>query len=233
MNRHLVKIFLTLFLTFLGVIAVNSEELALSNISDEEFRQMGELMRELRNIKKDALFVPVARLQLLYLENQIEQVKESDLEKANKMRKFARGVAYNIASFTWPGWGDTGPISSEAQELGFSAARVGLEYSKAADDITSNILWINGAHALSAKQFELAVERFEAAHEIASTEIDKLMQTGWIALTRLLEGSDEETEKAFDTAFNNLQSSDHEYAEFFASQLTTAREILTDEETDE
>jgi len=59
------------------------------------------------------------------------------------------------------------------------------------------------------------------------------MQTGWIALTRLLENPDEQSEKAFDTAFNNLQSTDHEYAEFFASQLTTAREIFTAEETDE
>ena len=212
---------------------MNSEELALSKISNDEFRQIGELMRELRNIKKDALFVPVARLQLLYLDNQIEQAKESDPETANKIRKSARGVAYNIAAFTWPGWEDTGPISAEAQELGFSAARVGLEYSKAAEDVTSNILWINGAHALAARDFKLAIETFEAAHKISETEIDKLMQTGWIALCRLLESPDNQSEAAFETAFNNLQSNDHEYAEFFASQLTTAREIFTDEKTDD
>lgn len=212
---------------------MNSEELALTKISDDEFRQIGELMRELRNIKKDALFVPVARLQLLYLDNQIEQVKESDPETANKTRKFARGVAYNIAAFTWPGWGDTGPISEETQKLGFSAARVGLEYSKAAEDITSNILWINGAHALAARKFDLAVQHFEAALEVTQTEIDKLMQAGWIALCRLLENPSEQFEEAFETAFNNLQSNDHEYAEFFAEQLTTARKIFTDKKADD
>ena len=231
-NQRLIQTALICLLTCLGATAVKSEELALAKISDEEFRQIGELMRELRNIKKDALFVPVARLQLLYLDNQIEQVKDSDSETANKTRKFARGVAYNIAAFTWPGWGDTGPISPEAQELGFSAARVGLEYSKAADDITSNILWINGAHALSAKNYKLAIEHFEGAHEMSETEIDKLMQGGWIALTHLLEDPTDQTEKEFESAFNMLNSADHEYAEFFASQLTTAREIFTAEPTD-
>lgn len=218
---------LTFVLTCLGATELNSEELALAKISDDEFRQIGELMRELRNIKKDALFVPVARLQLLYLDDQIEQTKDDDPEAVNKIRKFARGVAYNIAAFTWPGWGDTGPVSPEAQELGFSAARVGLEYSKAADDITSNILWINGAHALAAKEYDLAVENFEAAYEVSETEIDKLMQAGWIALTRLLETPSDQSKEAFDTAYNNLNSSDHEYAEFFAEQLTTAREIFS------
>ena len=205
---------------------MNSEELALAKISDDEIRRIGELMRELRKIKKDALFVPVARLQLLYLDDQIEQTGD-DPEAVNKIRKFARGVAYNIAAFTWPGWGDTGPISPEAQELGFSAARVGLEYSKAADDITSNILWINGAHALAAKEYDLAVENFEAAYEVSETEIDKLMHAGWIALTRLLETPSDQSKEAFDTAYNNLNSSDHEYSEFFAERLTTAREIFS------
>lgn len=218
---------------YLGAPVVNSEELALAKISDDEFRQIGELMRELRNIKKDALFVPVARLQLLYLDNQIDQAKESDPETAIKIRKFARGVAYNIAAFTWPGWGDTGPISEEDQKLGFSAARVGLEYSKAAEDITSNILWINGAHALAAQEFNLAVQHFEAALEVSQTEIDKLMQAGWIALCRLLESPSDQFEEAFETAFNNLETNDHEYAEFFAEQLTTAREIFADQKADD
>ena len=233
LNLQFVRALLACLLMYLGATVVNSEELALAKISDDEFRQIGELMRELRNIKKDALFVPVARLQLLYLDNQIEQLKESDPETANKIRKFARGVAYNIAAFTWPGWGDTEPISQEAQELGFSAARVGLEYSKAAEDITSNILWINGAHALAAKEFDPAVEHFEAALEVSKTEIDKLMQGGWIALSRLLDNPNEHFKEAFETAFNNLQSNDHEYAEFFAEQLTTAREIFADKKTDD
>ncbi len=232
-NRRFLRVLLAFLLAYLGATAVNSEELALAKISDDEFRQISELMRELRNIKKDALFVPVARLQLLYLDNQIEQAKESNPETANKIRKFARGVAYNIAAFTWPGWGDTGPISQEAQELGFSAARVGLEYSKAAEDVTSNILWINGAHALAAREFNLAVQHFEDAFEISETDIDKLMQTGWITLCRLLDSPSDQSKATFDTAFNNLQSNDHEYAEFFAEQLTTARKIFTDKKTDD
>ena len=53
------------------------------------------------------------------------------------------------------------------------------------------------------------------------------MHAGWIALTRLLETPSDQSKEAFDTAYNNLNSSDHEYAEFFAEQLTTAREIFS------
>lgn len=45
--------------------------------------------------------------------------------------------------------------------------------AKTTDDIKSNILWINRAHALAAKKFQLAVEKFEAAHEVSKAGIDK------------------------------------------------------------
>ncbi|MXW06798.1 MAG: hypothetical protein F4Z87_01475, partial [Gammaproteobacteria bacterium] len=128
-----------------------AEELALAPITEAEWKKMSELIGELRKIQRDNLFVPVARLQLHYALNQIKQTDANDDTELSRLRKFARGVAYNIAAFTWPGWDDMGPIASEDQELGLSAARVALEFANQAEDITFNALWINGAHELNAK----------------------------------------------------------------------------------
>ena len=214
-----------------GVLAVTDEETALSPIKTVELEQLGELMRELRKIQRDDLFVPVARLQLLYYTNLIEESKNTDPERANSLRKSARGVAFNIASFTWPGWGDTGPITPEAQEMGYSAARVGLRLAQDAKDVTPNILWINGAHAIAAKEHEIALATFEQSYDLADSEIDKLMHKAWIEFSRYCALRDNESKLRYEAALSELSENEHEYAEFFASQLTTAQEIFSEQES--
>ncbi len=231
MHQQAMRVWIVVVSLWIGVLSVNAEEVALSTISEEEFRQIGELMGELRKIQRDDLFVPVARLQLLYVDNLIKKTDPDATEDLQRLRKFARGVAFNIASFTWPGWGDTGPISAKAQELGYSAARVGLEYAIAVDDVTTNILWINGAHALAAKAYKNASSIFEQARDLAETEFDKSMHAAWISLTQFLESPSTERQAKFELAVSGVRDSDNEYAEFFASQLTTAVEIFSETST--
>lgn len=203
-------------------------ESALEPITPEEFHQMGELMRELRKIKRDDLFVPVARIQLLYLVQTSDAIKPTDPGQAREILRFARGQAYNIASFTWPGWGDTGPIDEARQKLGYSAAQVGLNISKELEDVTPNILWINGAHQLNAGEFDAAIGSFKKARSLARNDFYVDMHNAWIALTRYLERQSEKSKSAYEKALESVQTSDDENAQFFADQLTTAAKIFGD-----
>lgn len=207
-----------------------TDELAVAPITDAEWKNMSELMSELRKIQRDDLFVPVARLQLHYALNQIKRTDENDKTELNRLRKFARGVAFNIAAFTWPGWDDTGPISNENQKLGLSAARVALDFATRAEDITFNALWINGAHELNAKNFEIAIEFFEKARDTADETSGKKMASGWVALTELLTDKTQKKQTRLDDAIAELRQADAKNGEFFAQQIETALNVYTRDE---
>ena len=204
-----------------------TDELAVAPITDAEWKSLSELMKELRKIQRDDLFVPVARLQLHYALDLIKRTDENDCTELNRLRKFARGVAFNIAAFTWPGWDDTGPISSENQKLGLSAARVALDFAMQVEDITFNALWINGAHELNAKNFEIAIEFFERARDAADETSGKKMASGWIALTELLPDSTDKKRTRLDEALAELRQADEQNGDFFAQQIETALDVYT------
>ena len=207
-----------------------SDEVALAPITDTEWNTISKLMVELRKIQRGDLFVPVARLQLHYAQRLIEQTDKSDDERLNKLRKFARGSAYNIASFTWPGWDDMGPIALESQELGLSAARVALHLASQAKDITFNALWINGAHELNAKNYDAAIEFFEQTRDIAEPESGQYMALGWIALTKYLVEQNDVRQTNLEKSIATLRGADEENGEFFAKQLETALDVYTRDE---
>ena len=207
-----------------------SDELAQTPLSDTEWKTLTELMVELRKIQRGDLFVPVARLQLLYALNLIEQMGEDHEEKLKKLRKFARGRAYNVAAFTWPGWDDMGQISLESQELGLSAARLTLDLASQASDITFNALWINGAHELNAKHYNAAIEYFERTRDVAEAEDGKYMAIGWIELTKYLADPTENKLKSLETSVATLREADQENGEFFAQQIETALDVYTRDE---
>ncbi|MYD46713.1 MAG: hypothetical protein F4W92_10200 [Gammaproteobacteria bacterium] len=207
-----------------------ADELAVAPITEVEWKNMSELMGELRKIQRDDLFVPVARLQLHYALNQIKRTDKNDENELNRLRKFARGVAYNIAAFTWPGWDDMGPIASKDQELGLSAARVALNFATQTEDITFNALWINGAHELNAKNFDSAIEFFEQARDKADELSGKKMASGWIALTKFLDDATQKKQASLEDAVAELRQADEKNGDFFAQQIETALTVYTRDE---
>ena len=204
-----------------------SAEIALNPITKEEFGEINELMRELRKIKRDDLFVPIARLQLLYLTQAADTVKHNDPGRSREIKQFAVSQAYNIGSFTWPGWGDTGPISKARQELGYSAARVGLSIAKDLNNVTPNIMWINGAHHLNAKDYDTAIESFSKARSLAENDFYSSMHDAWIGLARYLQKQSNKNHSTYESALLKLSESGHEDAKFFSDQLITAQKIFS------
>ena len=203
------------------------DEIAIAPITDFEWKTLNELMVELRKIQRGDLFVPVARLQLHYALNRIEQTDEDNEEKLNRLRQFARGRAYNVAAFTWPGWDDMGTVSRESQELGLSAARVTLDLASQANDVTFNALWINGAHELNAKNYGAAIKYFERTRDVAGAGDGQYMAVGWIELTKYLDAPTEQKLINLETAIKVLREADQENGEFFAKQIETALNVFT------
>ncbi len=204
-----------------------NDEIALKPITETEWKTLTDLMVELRKLHRGDLFVPVARLQLHYALNRIEQTDESDEERLTRLRKFARGTAYNIAAFTWPGWDDMGNIPLESQRLGLSAARVALELASQANDVTFNALWINGAHELNAKNYDAAVEFFVRTRDAADAGDGKYMAMGWIELTKYLVAPTEDKLTRLEAAVATLRKADQENGAFFAEQIETALDVYT------
>lgn len=78
---------------------------------------------------------------------------------------------YNLASFTWPGWGEPDlAITSAQQAMGYAAARRNLQLAHDLDKppiARSRAHWLCGAHQLSAGEFETASVSFQQAASLA------------------------------------------------------------------
>ena len=212
--------------SFGSVVAATLDLPQLETVDERDFGELAELMGFLRSEQKENLFVPVAKLQLSYLVTAANDVEATDAERAREIRRFARGVAFNIASFTWPGWGDSPePISQARQELGLQAAKRAVELAQQIDDMTPNALWILGVHQLNVKQFDGAIGNFEHAKQLARNEFYRDMHTAWQLFTKALASKDGADLQNLDDAITHLRESDDEDAGFFADQLVTAKTV--------
>ena len=198
----------------------------VDTVDESDFGELAELMRFLRSERKQSLFVPVAKLQLAYLEQAAARADTSDPAQAVEIRRFARGVAFNIASFTWPGWGDSPePISDARQELGLQAAERTVELAERIGEVTPNALWIFGVHQLNAGKYDDAISSFERAKGFARNDFYRAMHAAWQQLTRVVAEGGNSGIEVLDAAISDLRNSDDDDAEFFADQLTTARRV--------
>ena len=214
-----------LLLLMANLSVSGDDNLVLQDLSDEEFGRVSELMRELGKINRRDLFVPVARLQLLHVLQRLETSDLSESELAEG-KKFARGIAFNIASFTWPGWDDTPNITPELEQLGEDAAAFGLQIAEEIGDVTPNILWINGVHALNARKFDHAKELFERAKTVVQNDLGVAMHNAWISCTEFLKNPTDETKATFVKSLDKLTNHTQEDGKFFRNQLEIAVEVF-------
>ena len=201
------------------------DNLVLQDLSDEEFGKVSELMRELRTNDRGDLFVPVARLQLLHVLRRLESAHLTDSE-LDEGKKFARGIAFNIASFTWPGWDDTPNITPEMEQLGADAAAYGLQIAEEIDDVTPNILWINGVHAMYARKFDRAKQYFERAKTLSRGDFEEDKHNAWILCTEFLEDPNDETNADFVKALDALSNHTPGQPNFVRGQIEKAVKVF-------
>ncbi len=198
----------------------SSTDLVIAPISPDEWKSFSTLLTELQRVDRTDLYLPVARLQLLNLLHSPE-FQPRTTETAIRARK----VAFNIASFTWPGWGDLGDISHQNQELGRSAARYALELEEQYDTPSMEVLWMNGAHELNVRNYDHAREFFLQAESVADNEELKCMPRTWIALTEYIHEAADVHKEKLNHALEQLRTKDEKNGNFYAEQISAALQV--------
>jgi hypothetical protein len=179
--------------------------------------------------------VTLARAGIFYCLGQSMAMGFSE-EAAQEMRSMAKSMAYDAGSFTWPGWQEPG-INPSKEELAFGRQcaklnlRLAIELNKPASRV-SMAHWLIGAHALTARDFDLAEEEFAKAIEVlpatdAESKTLVLCNAGYLAIARLCkDSSDAEAEASFEWATSQLGAQKDEDSEQYLAQLGSVRRQL-------
>jgi hypothetical protein len=175
-------------------------------------------------------------------EERLRRIREALDTSANGERaalvRAEGGTNYNLASFTWPGWGEEDVIPSESDKtagrraatrcLDIRTDPANADYAFGYDHAMAH--WIVGAWALSEGDFPRARKHFETAREdcLAKKE-DEALYTGYLALVDVLEHpGDPAAESHFTTVLTTFEErKEDEDAAFFLEQLINARKALS------
>ena len=127
-------------------------------------------------------------------ESAIEGAARSESEEdRNAYLLAAKMTAFNIASFTWPGWNE-GEIEEKDREVGFQFSRVHMNITEQLDlppEKRARALWIGAAHELAAKNYAAARSLFTQAKVLGEENNSKetaLMNQGWMLVIDILQG---------------------------------------------
>lgn len=112
-----------------------------------------------------------------------------------ELRGHAKAMAYNIASFTWPGWDEPGIVIGPSDLVtGFDAAKANLRLAielKKGPLPMSRAHWMLAAQELAAQKYDDATHDFAKGSEhadAAGEEADKHLCLGFEILSGILSG---------------------------------------------
>jgi hypothetical protein len=156
----------------------------------------------------------------------------NNAEKAAALRGKAKAMAYNVASFTWPGWDEPGINCPPAMvEIGLDCARTNIRLAKElnkGDLPMSRGLWMLAGHQLARGEFEEAAKNYAAARDhamIAASVGDEALCAGFLALTHLLQQPSDAAEAEMAQAITRLETAGDDGKEFIR-QIEVARRVF-------
>jgi tetratricopeptide (TPR) repeat protein len=155
----------------------------------------------------------------------------NDAELTGRLNKAARGMAYNLSSFTWPGWDEAGIGIDKGQiAVGLDAAKVALRLSqelKQDDLLISRAYWMLGAQYIAVKNADEAKKCFEKTAELADSAKEKTEALYARACSMMVDviNGDTEAKKQLDILKNQLEE-DEENGTFFIDQIDTAIKVF-------
>ena len=138
---------------------------------------LDELMRDLYWKQKDLpAAVAIGRAAAQHALTSATAFASANADLAIGLRGMAKTFYYNLASFTWRGWGEEGIVITPSDEaIGLDAAlanlRLAVELNKG-DLPLSRARWMLGAQQISAKIYDDAAASFQKAaeHALAAKE---------------------------------------------------------------
>jgi len=147
------------------------------------------------------------------------------------MRGLAKAIAYNLASFTWPGWDEPGiAVTRTHVVIGLDAARTNLRLAAELDKgslAASRAYWIMAAHQLAAGETEAAFNGFQAGARHATAAgmpADELLNRGFGELVNLLVSPRGSGRAQLDDTLALLR--EMKDGKQFAEQLETAKRVF-------
>ncbi len=164
------------------------------------------------------------------------QMADGDQKTAFTLRSQAKSIAYDLASFSWPGWDEAGiEISSSDLIFGQDAAKTNLRLAvslRKGDLPMSRAFWVLGAHHLAVDKLPGArkafVEGIKYATAAEAKEFELLLR-GYVYLVDMLEEpGNRELLVEFDFVKRQLLRSQD--GKFYSDQLETAYRVFTKEE---
>jgi hypothetical protein len=160
------------------------------------------------------------------------QMAARDQKAAYRVRSQAKSIAYDLASFSWPGWDEKGiGISPSDLILGQDAAKTNLRLAvslRKGDLPMSRAFWVLGAHHLAAEKLPGARKAFVEGIKYATAAEDKgleLLLRGYVYLVDMLEQPDNrQLQVEFDFIKTELARSQD--GRSYSDQLKTAYRVF-------
>ncbi len=176
--------------------------------------------------------ISISRAGIQYCLTKSDELKVSDPILAREIKKKARIISYNLASFTWPGWDEKGIIISHSDILiGLDAARLNLRLVKELneDDEKLSVAYRGiGAQLIAVQKYNKAIEAFESSKEharLAGDKMGELLANGYIGITMIIAG-DTAGNELLGHAIKELEKLNNEDAKFFIEQFNTALNVF-------
>lgn len=150
--------------------------------------------------------------------------------EAHELRSAAKSLMYDLASFSWVGWNESGiEISPTDSAAGLAAARSNLALATQLDkgDLAlSRAHWMLGAHLLTAGHPTEAKKEFEKGRDSADragATVEMELATAFAFLADVSAGDEGALEGL---AGSRERLAAFEDGEFFVEQVDAAREVL-------
>jgi hypothetical protein len=157
----------------------------------------------------------------------------SDRNEATFLRAQAKTIAYNLGSFTWPGWNGKGvKITTEQQAAGLDAAYLNLRLAEELnrdDKIVAGAYWLLGAHQLAAGKHGASKKSLLVAKGKAFKAGDQALghaSAAYIGIVQLAMKQKATGGKTYDAALAELAKIESEDAKEFLRQLPIARKVF-------
>ncbi len=142
----------------------------------------------------------------------------------------AKALMYDLASFTWVGWGEPGLLLTDADaSAGLGAAQTNLAMAVElgrGDLAVSRAYWMLGAHLLTSGIFDRALTAFDSSREFserAGARAEAELAVAFDAVTRLARGEDG-ADAALSASMSRLEAI--EGGDIFVGQVSTVLEVM-------
>lgn len=159
------------------------------------------------------------------------QSDATDPALAHQLRSTAKGLCYDLASFTWPGWDEPGiTISGGDLAIGLDAGRANLRLAhelKKGDLALSRAFWMLAGHEICTGDLDAARQSYHNAARhahAAGSRPDQLLCDGFVRLVELLDSKNTGDDPELNSILTQLKPLEN--GPDFVNQILTARRVF-------